>query len=213
MRPSLPPAYLDFFRSHHCLEIQNLVLPSHLEALESLTSDISGESNGELWLDGKKKAQSNIDLLKILHKMALGEIAHQIFQKRPLRLGSAQFLLTKSYSDPLFKEPQTIEKINALTPILGGASICIRSSHKQSSEIPQLDLQTPGHIIFFNETYPLDFEKLLSQEHLTLLIVCFVPRYVRYKYTALDPIVHHLKKEGFAFGDLLPETICPYLYR
>lgn len=226
MRFSLPDSYFEFFLKHQILEIEDLLSINEADQLclkaEALIlkrlsqKPLDLASNLELWKAGKNLWKDDPVIKKILFRLQFGEMSHFLFKKRPIRLAYAQTLFTENTEDCLFSQNETLPDICCIGPLLGGALLCLRPIENQETEthlLPNLALTKKGRVFFFSDKYPIPFPELFKQKGLRTIILYFSPGKVRYKLEPKDPLTHALKKEGYAFGDLLKEETCPYLYR
>jgi hypothetical protein len=224
MRFTLPDAYADFFSKHRIIELENILTEEQADFLKqkmesSLEKKMRGKplilaSNQEicnashlLYLEGEIKTA--------LFRLRLGEIAHFFFRKRPLRLVYATPLFVEKAEDAAFPSQASLEKITSASPILGGALIYLdrlQATEEEPSAIPNPLSSQKGNVIFFGPEVPLPFEALFKAKGARLILLCFAPQQVRYKLETKDPNTHLLKKDGYVFGDLLEEDVCPYIY-
>ncbi len=227
MRFALLDSYFDFFLKHQILQLEGLLSEEETKALsiqiETLLikhlhqKPLDVASNIEIWKAGKDLWKESSEIKKILFRMQLGEITHFLFKKRPIRLAYSQVVFTGNKQDSLFSSPKTLEEISSIDPIFGGALLCLENSLEseeiETSNIPQLKRLKKGNVLFFSGKHPIPFPELFAQKGLKALLLCFAAGNIRYKLEPQDPHTHELKKTGHAFGDLIEEEICPYLYR
>lgn len=187
-----------FFSHHSLLELENIVSDSDCDRLLQLP-----QGTRNLW-------KESLPFQKILFKLSIGHMAKELFRKHPIRLGFTQGLCT---SKPFLSKTTSLEEIASLTPIAGGALLCLSASPKELSPMPDLQYPQAKSITFFSSTTPIPFPSLWTDESLVAILFCFTPQHIRYKMQPADPYTHIYKKSGIVFGDLLPENECPYLTR
>ncbi len=225
MRFSLPDSYFEFFLRNQILEIENLMTSQDAETLSEKCEELllkhmhqkplNITSNLELWKAGKDLWKEDADIKKILFRLQLGELSHILFKQRPIRLAYTQALFTGDKQDSLFDETETLQNISSMGPLLGGVLLCLDTPSEQEAValLPDLKTLAKGRAFFFSGEYQIPFAELFKQKRLKMILLCFAPGKIRYKLEPKDPHTHELKKSGYAFGDSLPEEICPYLYR
>lgn len=224
MKFEFEDSFFRFFREHGIIEFQEMLSSDRLAELslaieESLQSGLKNKprdlaTDEELRTIGRDPWLRNPKILKILLKSQIGSLASFLFKKKPIRLAYMQALFSSKGDAPL-KESASLESIASMTPILGGALICLQSPVTRSEEhsVPTLSDPRTGRILFFSAQTPIDFEALTKVPSLHTVLLCFCEGKVRYTLQPRDPHTHELKKSGYVFGDLIGEQHAPYLYR
>lgn len=226
MRFTLPDSYTEFFSKNQIIELEDILTLPEADLLcskleKSLSNALNSKpltiaSNMEMWKAGRTLWEEDPEIKNLLLHLKLGEIAHFLFKKRPIRLAYAQTFFTEQKEDSPFSENTTLGDISSFTPVLGGVFLCLNSldslEDKEPSLLPDLKMQKKGRAIFFSEKYPIPLLELFKQKGLRYLLLCFIPQAARYKLESKDPNTHLLKKRGYVFGDTLQENTCPYIY-
>lgn len=226
MRFTLPDSYAEFFSKNQIIELEEILtdqeadlLCSKLEiALSKALHEkpLTITSNSDMWKAGRTLWEEDPEIKNVLLHLKLGEIAHFLFKKRPIKLGYAQTFFTELKGDSPFPAKATLTEISSFTPVLGGAFLCLNAQEvleiQEPSLLPDLKVQKKGRAIFFSGEYPLPLEELFKQKGLRYLLLCFIPQTARYKLEPKDLHTHLLKKQGYVFGDTLKEETCPYVY-
>ncbi len=219
MKFSLPNSYYDFFLKYHILQLENALSIEEADQIQNLLyKNLLSKKNishQDLWKSGKDLWTHDTEIKKILGRLHLGDLAHFLFKKRPIRLASMHILSTENRGSPLFTEELGLQEICCINPLLGGAMLWINpmNSEDGTKEVPNLLHGSKGDLVFFSENYPIPFPSLYRKENALALIFTFTSSNARYLLAPKDPLTHDLKKSGYVFGDLLQEEECPYLYR
>lgn len=210
MKYDLSDTFFDFFTQHGVIEFESILSTSELETLSSLVQ--KELSTLDPWQSAYNLWQKNEEIKKILFKSSIGEVASFLSKKKPLRLAYTQTIST-SHPSP-FAKNHTLEEISSVTPIAGGALLCLSSPLEEGSEaeLPNLAVPRAGRIFFFTSNTPIPFPTIYEQKGITCILFCFVSAKVRYKLNPVDVHTHLWKRSGYAFGDLLNKDVIPFLY-
>ncbi len=223
MKFELSESFPQFFAKHGLIEFEDLLSPKELEELssklnEALVRSLNNKpleisTNQDTWKAGRDLWAQNPQILKLLTKSPIGSVASFLFKKKPLRLAYTQMIFAQDTDIPVGQN-LSVSDIGSMTPVLGGALICLQSPASYESEdlLPDLTKPRSGRVIFFSEKQQVPLPSLFAQKGLCCLLLCFAPSKVRYKLQPLDLHTHELKKSGYVFGDLIGEKEAPYLY-
>ena len=219
-RVTLESQQIDFFFKHQRIEFEEVfssqamdLLLAHLEeevrrSLGKKPMDLA--TNQELWMAGRVLL-SNPSIQKPLFRSCLGTVASSLFRQKLLRLAYGQCLFTESSFDEPMAQEETLEEISSISPIVGGALICLSDTSKDpQNPLPIPFHQKKGSLLFFSAKYPIPFHELFIQEKSRYLLLCFSTAAMRYRVTPKDPQTHLFKKLGYGSGDLIQEQIAPY---
>jgi hypothetical protein len=223
MRFSLSEAFSKFFFEHKIIEIAEVFSS---EEIDQITQKIEKSfsfglgkkpieicSNEELWKVGRNPHLIERNLLEILFKSPVGQIAAFLYKKNAIRIGYTQAIFSLK-TDNFFSKNYSLEEISSVDPILGGALLSFESSKEAPSKLmPDLKKQSKGNAFFFSKDYEIPFPHLLQEQGQKSLLLCFTPAKTRYKLQPLDLHTHTLKKSSYVFGDLIEEKDCPFLHR
>ncbi len=221
MRFSILNEHLDFFHKHRSIAFQDLISSEERESLskeiERRLQKLSGKlplserSNKDLWQLGRGLSKEIPGIAQWISRSHLGKIAAELFKKNLIRLAYDQVLMTRQAEDLPYQEPFSLADISSIDPILGGALLCIEFPSSET-ELPDLTHQIPGYVTFLDASYPIPFPELFKMKNICCLLICFTQQKARYKLETKDYHTHLLKKEGYAFGDLLLNTTHPLLH-
>ena len=213
MKYELLDSFFQFFSEHGMIEFESIFSKQDLNLLSSLIqSSLSKPPRQDPWQMGHNLWKKQSEIKKILFKSPVGEIASFLYKKKPIRLGYTQIISTH-HSSP-FPNPHTLEEISSITPIVGGALLCLSSSIEQveKTATPNLSLPQSGRAFFFSSKTPIPFPDLYAHKDLLCILFCFVSTGARYKLNPLDIHTHALKRSGYAFGDLIGQEEAPFLF-
>ena len=228
MHFSVVREHRDFFRKNHWLECEGVLSQDELgRAAQSISQALAkrlGVTDSvrtpadQVFAAGRDLRRETPALKKIVCSHFLGEIAGELIERKPLRLGYdmllpapfADFLATGSYEEFIGKTPTLIE-MSGIQGVLCGAMLCI-SGPSAEVETHGLFSTVPGSAVYFKPDWPLPLHELRARKgHLYLLIVYVDPKAV-YCRQEQDPHLHEFKRLGYQFGDRLTDTLNPIVY-
>lgn len=218
MHFSVNKEHRDFYKKNHWIEAEELLKPSHLEALQrdvhavlanrlrhkTVTPEKQFEAGHDLWRD-------HGEIRKILLGKEIATVASEIIEQRPLRFGR-DFLLPAS-GHPFSSNQHTLRDLTCIQGVLCGALICIQGPTTPLEEAAQEMFPTePGHIVFFDPDFPIPFDQLLKRKGAMYVVIVYIQRNAVYTYEERDPHAHGFKKIGYALGDKLTDVLHPMVY-
>ncbi len=151
-------------------------------------------------------------LKKITLRRSLAEIAATLSQNKALRFGFEQVFYTNGQVYPPFKDPFypnelfSIQKLEVL--------LCIRLSFsKQDTKEEGILPKEQGNGVFLSPEFPLDLAPLFATSSQYFLLIGYAGKEARFAEKEKDPLSSHLKKLGYAAGDLLKEPSHPIVFQ
>jgi hypothetical protein len=220
----------DFFRKHRWIEFEGLLSSPRLATLEK---EIEAVLSQRLKMDEKEKTvlsdyaafmagrdlwRGSQPIKKQLVNKNFAEIASEIIEHKPLRMGYDQLLPVaegglkgdNAYTKFLQKTP-TLQEISPIQGVLCGLILCLKSaaSNGQSST---LFTPTAGNGVVFAPDFPIPFHELKARAGCVYLLIVYVD--AKAVYTHLEGVPHasDFKKIGYNLGDRLTDRLNPLVY-
>jgi len=235
MKFSVAKEHRDFFQKHQAIEFEGLLPPEQVlrfnqavdEALVQrlgITADkIRHQPPQKLFLDGRDLWRTNPLLKKMVMHLSCAEIASELIEHKPLRLGYAQLfpqispLLFKTHHNndyALFLQQQiSLEACSCLQGVLCGLMLCLTGDGEDETGKPSegIDIfaKKAGSGIFFHPDLPISFQNLQQHPNQRYLLIVYTHRNTVYRLQPADPQTHALKHCGYVFGDRLTDKLNP----
>lgn len=247
MKFSISNEHRHYFQKKLAIEFEGLLTQEQAKELQTAchetlsarlgtTRKIKDQSDDQLFLAGHDLWRSQDFIKKIVTQRLLAEIASELIERKPLRLGYDQFFLcpTQTYqglvASPLInflQQQPTIKEISCINRILCGVMLCLTGakgkdildvSHMedpQSLLIPPVNLfsTVSGNGVFFHPDARIDFQELLKHPGQNYLMIIYTQAVAQYMLQEADPHTHDLKRLGYVFGDRLTDKLNPIVYR
>ena len=240
MRFALTSQHREFFFKNHFIELEGLVPPDTCNAMqamcdESLQKQLGSEveahkaAEEERYLAGRDLFRQSEPIASFSKKRQFGEVFSEISHKRTLRLLYTQYLRT--FDTPSRPERQLSFLHNALTlqesasfqGVLGAVIVTFATSltgeqHTALSVEDDATLVCPtathaGNVVLINDLSPISFAQLFSSPNEAHLMMVYGEPNAVYRKVDEDPMCHHPKTLGYAYGDMLQDDLNPIVYR
>lgn len=223
MRFATSSQHREFFTKHHYIEFDELIDKKDIESLKkhadlvlakrlrlSLEA-LNGKTPQELWMAGRDVWRDDPLIKKTVLRTQLAEIAGSLVHKNALRIAYDQYARSFFPSETEPTKALTLQQMSSFQSVSAGLILQLSSS---PSEPPASDYfcpypKDPGSAVFFTADHPLSFAPLLHMKDASLLIIVYCNEKTVYKLEKNDLHTHALKKEGYAFGDLLTNSTHP----
>lgn len=242
MKYAVASEHRDFFQKNGAIEFEGLFSQEQLDRLDSSinqvlqarlkidASKLEKESSEKQFYAGRDLWRDSPTLKKIITHSMVAEIASELIQYKPLRLGYDQYFPSVqrigkfSTGEPhayakLIDKEKSLNDISSLQGILCGLMICTKSF--KISEPSVSDEASPvnifalkaGNAVFIAPDKVIDFRKLQSQLSNNYLLVVYTSPATLYVLREEDSHTHALKRLGYVFGDKLSDKLNPIIYR
>lgn len=242
MKYAIASEHRDFFQKNGAIEFDELFneeqlsqlmasIPQTLQArlkvspdkFEKISTEKQFYAGRDLWRDSPV-------LKKLITHNRLAEIASELVQYKPLRLGydqyyppvpSSKIMMAEErqgYSDLMGKEI-SLNEISSLQGILCGLMICLEGNNTTEPaadpEAMQVNIfaSKAGNGVFLAPDKRIDFGKLRTLPSQRYLLVVYTSPTTIYILREDDPHTHALKRLGYVFGDKLSDKLNPIIYR
>lgn len=239
MKFAIVGEHREFFRQNKAIEFEQLLSSQQVEELlhgieEALAQRLKTPANRlakisqeKLWKEGRDLWRDHPAIRKYATQNRLAEIASELMDFKPVRLGYDQYFSTTlrsanyefakndSWHQWLQSRP-TLKEMSSLQGVVGGVFLCLKAPNLQlesPSSAPSLFASSPGNGVFFHADLPIDlsfFEKVSGGKY---LLITYAMSTSVYYLNESDPQAHALKRWGYVFGDRLSDKLNPILFR
>ena len=248
MHFSVNREHREFFRKNFWIECDDIITPNEQKSLASgvekalgvrlkmKPSTISQLSPGQIFSVGRNLWLDETSLKKILLSRNLAEIASELTEQKPLRIGYTILFpsLTlnqkqnsgSSYISFIESMPTLLDMSN-IQGVVCGAMLCVSSPKEENpvicellteteslslDETPTLFTKKVGNAIFFSPEWPLPLDELKTRDGYTYLLIVYTQAKAVFIRQELDPHLHSFKLSGYQFGDRLNDLNNPIVY-
>jgi hypothetical protein len=223
MRFTITADHREFFHKNLFIELEEILPSDQVIALkENAEKTIAGrlhipkaklsfQPSKAIFQAGYDLWRDNEAIKKITHKQALASLASELFQVTPIRYGFDQyFLMTQDATSPI-SMPCSLAQISCLSPLAGALILTLENLATPISDFPFP--QKAGHGLYISPSLPLPWPHLFSQKGLSFLLIAFAENKTFFHPNPQDPHASALKKLGYAFNDLLSDSLHPIILR
>jgi hypothetical protein len=234
MKFAVDSNHRDYFHKNQAIEFDALLtekqvklLASHiklaLSARLNSNNSISPENN---FLAGRDLFRLDPIIRKIVIQKHLAEIASELIDQKPLRLGYDQFIpfpptqqILDHHQSPychLLNSTPTLQEMSSLQGVLCGLLICIEAKVKfddHPEEERTFFSRKAGNGVFYHPNAKLNFADLVKSPGCSYLLVVYVHSTTVYILNTLDPNTYLLKNYGYSLGDKLTDKLNPIIIR
>lgn len=241
MKFSTAKEHRDFFQKHGWIEFDDLLSPEQLntanqeidqvlaERLNVSVSRLKTFGSEKIYLHGHDVWRSKSFLQKLITQTRFAEIASELIERRPLRLGYDQLFparMQKPFSDEaaqvysqFLEQTTSLESVCCLQGVICGFMISLSDQEVELSEekvsLGGIDIfpSRPGNVIFFQPNVLINWSDLYSHLGQRFYMVVYTQPYANYLLEPKDPHTHSLKRLGYIFNDKLNDALNPIIYR
>jgi len=227
MKFTVDPKQQTFFSRKGYLELEPLFSEEELDAvaieidqalqqqLKTPQARLSDQETKELFLLGRDLWRHDTEVKKLVFNKQLAQITASLLPPTGLRIAYDQAIrIGKNPGKSPLPSPTTLQKVSAFQSIVCG--ILIRLTDGPAPKVSDFFCPYPakkGEMTLFKPDLPLSFDPLFQIPNQSLLLIAYcIPKTV-YILEPNDPHTHRLKKEGYAFGDLLKNKTHPIILR
>lgn len=235
MKFAIAAEHRDFFLKQHAIEFEGLLKESQLNLLDTEINAALAErlgitleavqniSPGKQFMAGRDLWRDNAEIKKIVLQKQFAEIAADLVEQKPIRLGYDQLfpelpgrIYKSAISDAyhqLLNTPSTLAKISSIQGVLCGLILCIKGDNSGAAEPGSVFTRIPGNGVFFQADAPLDFNYMVQHPQHRYLLIAYVRNSSLYVRNDADPHTHALKQFDYAFGEKLSVKWHPIIIR
>ena len=228
-------SHRDFYRKHQWIEFEGLLSPARLLAIEKEIHEVlckrigipdkekpSAEeplfSEDAEFRAGRDLWRGRQSLKKIALSKNLAQVASEIIEQKPLRIGYDQFLPSpllgleeNNFYTDLLKTTPTLQEMSPLQGVLCGLLICLKSTPNEEKP-STLFSPVAGNGVLFAPDHPIAFDELVSRQGSKYLLIAYAGSKSVFIHQSGDTHPSHFKKLGLNFGDRLNDLLNPIVY-
>jgi hypothetical protein len=242
MKFAVANEHREYFQQNKVIEFEGLLTSEQLNQLNvgidaALSKRLAEPlhkihtlSADKLFLAGRDLWRDNNAVKKLVTNSLLGQIAAELMQEDPIRLGYDQYLPVPSAMSHLHKsgdkyqvllgKTSSLEEVSCLQGVRCGLILCLKDA-KEKPPLPQAEGEQPPQIFpmiagngsYFTPEYNIPFKALLEHPGQSFLLITYTQQTTVYVMREGDPNVHELKKRGYVFGDKLTDKLNPIVHR
>jgi hypothetical protein len=240
MKFAIAKEHKDFFQKQGWIEFEDLISHDQLvlanEAIDQVLAERLNISVGrlhllpseQLYLHGRDLWRSHPQLRKLVTQIRFAEIASELIEKKPLRLGYDQLFPARDQTpfseaasqvySHFLEQTATLEAVSCLQGVNCGLLLALGGKQKASTEshsMGGIDIfpSQPGHAIFFQANVPIQWNTLYAHAGQRFYLIVYTQASAHYQLQPQDPHTHALKRLGYIFNDKLNDRLNPIVYR
>jgi hypothetical protein len=231
----------DFFQKYGWIEFEGLLSNDQLALANQAIDQVLAErlhlpperlktaSSENFYLQGHDLWRSHSFLHKFVTQVHFAEIAAELIEKKPLRLGYDQLFPARSQTafmqeTPLayprfLEQTASLETVSCLQGVACGFLLALgieetsSSTKEVSFEGPDIFPNQPGSIIFFQPHLAVNWSHLYAHRGQRFYLIVYTFASAHYQLNPQDPHTHALKRLGYVFNDKLNDKLHPIVYR
>lgn len=227
-----------FFQKNGWIEFNDFVSPDQMivmnEEIDRVLADrleVSPEKlktvpSEQLFLKGHDLWRESPKLSKCTLLPRFAEIATELIEKKPLRLGYDQLFppldsinnFQPSLYSAFLNQEAPLESICCLTGLACGLIFALGESSsveedKVKEEANAVFPRTKGHAVFFLPSLTIRWDAIPLEPGQRYYLIVYTYQLSRYSLQPADPHTHWLKQLGYVFNDKLKDRLHPIVYR
>lgn len=230
----------DFFQRNGWIEFENFLSTDELTQVNQAVDQALAErlntppeklrqlSSDKLYLQSRDLWRVNTSLRKFAIQARFAEIASELIEKKPLRLGYDQ-LIPVRYPTKLSEQvhhvythfiEQTVDlaTISCVQEVLCGLIIALGGSKVEEAADKETEgvsvfPHQPGNVIYFQPNLPVNWQNLYTYPGQRFYLIVYTHLRANYYLQPQDPHTHALKHLGYVFNDKLNDYLHPIVYR
>ena len=237
MKFAIDSNHREFFQKNKAIEFEGLLSEEHLlemrKHIESVLcarmgispQKLSKESSENIFMAGRDLWRDDTTLRKLMTRRQLAEIASELVEQRPIKLGYDQYFhssltqnqFVKSKKTPyevMQTQPSNLTDLSSIRGVLCGLMICMESPtdtfHKDDLS---LFCNKPGNGVFFAPDAVIDFTEFNDKPGYSYLLIVYGESSIYYILQDNDLLTHQYKHIGYIYGDKLTEKTHPTIIR
>ncbi|MBA2368126.1 MAG: hypothetical protein H0V82_03775 [Candidatus Protochlamydia sp.] len=245
MKFAIAKEHRDFFHKKGMIEFEEFLASDQLALFNQCVDEALSNRLGKqqenlklqlseaLYLEGRDLWRSNKQLHKLVTQPRFAEIASELIEKKPLRLGYTQFFPSnfevqfdrdyKGIYRHFIQQTIDLQSVSCLENVACGLMICLgkpgqaklEAGVKENEEEKGIDIfpWQPGQVVYFQPEVPVDWQKLSRHSGFRFFLIVYTETYSHYLLKPEDPHTHFLKHQGYIFNDKLVDRLHPIVYR
>jgi hypothetical protein len=234
MNFALDRKHRDFYRKERWIELEGLLSEAQahtlLNDIHIATSERTktGKPSSATWraemqfLNGHDLWRAMPSLKKVVLSKSLAEAASSLIEQKPLRIGYDQVypipadgqLGIGAYSALVTTTP-TLQELSSIQGVLCGLFLCVEAPVEVQEVSPPSTLFSlkAGNGVIFAPDLPINFQEITHRQGYTYLLIVYTSSKSVYIRQESDPHLIEFRKQGYAFGDRLSDTLNPIVFQ
>ena len=190
------------------------------EKLKTVLSDEAFSKGHDLW-----RGSPLLSKYTLLPRFA--EIATELLEKKPLRLGYDQLFppleLTQRFHPSVYSaflnQEASLESTCCLTGVACGLIFTLgeepppAEESKSNGEAATIFSRSKGHAVFFLPSLTIQWNAISIAPQQRYYLIVYTHRLSLYTLQPADPHTHWLKQLGYVFNEKLRDRLHPIVYR
>jgi hypothetical protein len=194
--------------------------------LDTSPGNLKTFSSEQIFLKGHDLWRSSPSLSQCTLFPRFGEIATELIEKKPLRIGYDQLYppsntistLPASTYDSFLSRESSLDSMCCLTDVACGLIFALGESPSvvdgsDVAEAKSIFPGTQGHAVFFLPSLNIQWDAIGSSPQQRYYLIVYTRLSSRYVLQPADPHTHALKQLGYIFNDKLNDRHHPIVYR
>jgi hypothetical protein len=223
MRFAITADHRDFFSKNHYIEFEGVIVPDQAASLKKNVEEtiakrlriplakLKEKTAPGIYQAGYDLWRDNEEIKKISHKHAYVTLASELMQIAPLRYGFDQYFATIQCDGSPYDVPSSLQDISCIGPLAGALLLPLQDLASPPVFFP-MPLKV-GHGLFISPTFSLPWPQLFSTCGFCFFLIVYAMEKASFRADSHDPHAATLKKLGYAYNDLLKDSIHPMVLR
>lgn len=224
----------EFFQQNKAIEFEEVFSNEEIqhlkEGIKNLlskrlkvpASKILSENAHRLFEVGRDLWRNQDEVRKFSLNRRLAEIAFQLTEERPIRIGYDQYFpkmdkaskFIQGKYDKFFDRSFSLEEFCSLQGLICGVLVCLndREGAELSRHIPKLPSKV-GNALFLHPKVQVNWPGLFKDGVNEYYLIVYGAGTCLYALSSQDPLSRFLMREGYVAGDRLNDTSNPIVFR
>ncbi|MGC1878911.1 MAG: hypothetical protein WA347_05615 [Rhabdochlamydiaceae bacterium] len=223
MRFAITADHREFFTKNHYIEFEELLNRDQVASLKKNVEEtvakrlriplakLKEKSPPEVYQAGYDLWRESDGIKKIAHKQAFAALASELMQIIPIRYGFDQYFATTHCTGSPYDLPLSLQDISCLNPLAGALLLPLEDLASPPTFFP-MPLKM-GSGLFLSPTFSLPWPQLFSTRGLCFFLIVYAKEKTSFRADSHDPHAVSLKKLGYAYNELLKDSIHPIVLR
>ncbi|MCE2982244.1 MAG: hypothetical protein LW832_01635 [Parachlamydia sp.] len=214
-------AFDDLLSAEQTENFHQLIKASLAERLHKSDSQLKKLPSDPLFLEGRDLWRVNEALRKMVCQLRFAEIAAELAQKKPLRLGYTQYFPSfnedpygenKGIYRQFLQKNANLKTISCVENVLCG--LLFSFGHPQSNEEGgEVFFNGNGRAVYLNPEKEIPWPVLMETPGADHFLIVYTEFYSHYLLEHNDPHTHFLKQLGYIFNEKLNDRYHPIVCR
>lgn len=220
----------EFFSSNQIAQLNQAIDQTLSSRLKIPVNQLPRQTAEGAFLQGRDLWRANQELGKFVAQPRLAEIASELIEKKPLRLGYDQFfppIHQVKYQNPtdhiystFIDQTASLEALSSLEGLACGLIIPLGEKKGAAAEgvpsgVEGIDIfaGSAGHALFFRPEAEVNWKNLYAHHGQSYYLIAYTQLFCYYRLEPRDPHTHSLKSLGYVFTDKLNDKWNPVVFR